>query len=108
MHTSRGAVCGVAIVIPVKLIGAASPYLFFTQPKQSMNLSGQKNLSWLDARIRETETRLVSDKKRVTEAESRGDNTAQACRMLAITSEYLNVLNMRRDLLRNKLSKRHQ
>ena len=72
------------------------------------HLSWQANLAWLDAHIKETEKRVVSDKKRLAEAESKGDNTAQACRMLAITSEYLNVLNARKDLLRNELSRSHQ
>jgi hypothetical protein len=67
------------------------------------NLAGERNLSWLDARIKETEMKIIAAKKRLAEMESQGDSTAQACRILAVTSNYLNILNMRRDLLLDKL-----
>jgi hypothetical protein len=67
------------------------------------NLAGERNLLWLNARIEETETRIIAAKKRLAEIESQGDSTAQACRILAVTANYLNILNIRRDLLLDKL-----
>lgn len=66
-------------------------------------LPGQMNLSWLDARIAETEARILSEKKQLAERESQGLNTGQLCRQLAITTDYLTFLNMRRDLLLKRL-----
>jgi hypothetical protein len=66
-------------------------------------LRGQKNLSWLDARIRETETRIISYKKQLGELEAQGVNTSQACQNLAISTNYLKILNVRREALIEKL-----
>jgi hypothetical protein len=71
------------------------------------HLCGQKNLSWLDARIRETEARIVSQKNHLGELESHGINTPQACRNLAITTNYLRILNVRREALLEKLHQAH-
>ena len=66
-------------------------------------LCGQKNLSWLDARIRETEARIIAQKKQLGALEGKGINTSQACQSLAITTNYLKILNVRRDALLDKL-----
>lgn len=71
------------------------------------SLCWQKNLSWLEARIRETEFRLNSQKKHLDELESQGINTAQACQSLAITTDYLKILNVRRQALIEKLDHAH-
>lgn len=67
-------------------------------------LCAQKNLSWLEARIRETEARIVSQKKHLGELEAQGINTSQACQSLALTTNYLKILNVRREALLEKLS----
>jgi hypothetical protein len=80
------------------------PYLL----SYSMNpLCGQKNLSWLDARIRETESRIISQKKQLGELEGRGINSSQACQRLAITTNYLKILNVRRKALLENLQQAH-
>ena len=64
---------------------------------------GQKNLSWLDARIRETEARIISQKNQLGELEDQEVNASQACQSLAITTKYLKILNVRREALIEKL-----
>jgi hypothetical protein len=66
-------------------------------------LREQKNLSWLDARIRETEARIISQKKQLAELEGQDINTSQACQNLAISTNYLKILNVRREALIEKL-----
>ena len=66
-------------------------------------LCGQKNLSWLDARIRETEARIISQKNQLGELEDQDVNTSQACQRLALTTNYLKILNVRREALIEKL-----
>ena len=66
---------------------------------------GQRNLDWLEARIREAEAKIVAAKVQLAELESQGTNTSEACRMLAITTEYLHLLNLRRDAALEKLQK---
>jgi hypothetical protein len=66
-------------------------------------LREQKNLSWLDARIRETEARIISQKKQLAELEGQDINTSQACQSLAISTNYLKMLNVRREALIEKL-----
>ena len=66
-----------------------------------------KSLSWLDNRIRETEARIVSEKQQLAELESKGLNTGHACRRLAITTEYLHMLNVRRAALLEKTPMPH-
>ena len=63
----------------------------------------QKKLDCLEARIRETETQIVSAKNQLVELESQGLNTGEACRRLAVTTEYLHLLNVRRDAAAEKL-----
>lgn len=60
------------------------------------DLLEQKSLSWFDERIREAETSIASDKTRLDELEASGLNTGQACRELAIKTEYLHLLKVRR------------
>ena len=67
-------------------------------------LCGQKNICWLEARIQETEARIVSQKKQLGELEGQGINTSQACRSLALTTDYLKILNVRRAALLENLS----
>lgn len=64
---------------------------------------GQRNLDWLEARIREAEAKIVAAKVQLAKLESQGTNTGEACRMLAITTEYLHLLNLRRDAALKKL-----
>jgi hypothetical protein len=70
-------------------------------------LCGQKNLSWLDAQIGETETRIISQKNQLGELEGQGINTSQACQNLAITTNYLKILKVRREALLEKLHQAH-
>ena len=62
-------------------------------------LCGQKNLSRLDARIRETEARIISQKNQLGELEDQDVNASQACQSLPITTKYLKILNVRREAL---------
>lgn len=64
---------------------------------------GRRNLDWLEARIREAEANIVAAKIQLEELESQGLNTGEACRRLAITTEYLHLLNLRRDAAVEKL-----
>jgi len=62
-------------------------------------LREQTNRSLLDARIRETEARINSQKKQLVELEGQDINTSQACQSLAISTNYLKILNVRRETL---------
>ena len=66
-------------------------------------LREQKNLDWLDARILEAEARIISQKKQLGELEDQDVNTSQACQRLALTTNYLKILNVRREALIEKL-----
>jgi hypothetical protein len=70
-------------------------------------LSGQKNLSRLEARIRETEARIVFQKHQLGELEGQGINTSQACQSLAHATSYLRILKVRREALIEKLHQAH-
>lgn len=63
----------------------------------------QRNLDWLEARICEAESRIVAAKTQLAELESQDLNTGEACRRLAIATEYLHLLNVRRDVALEKL-----
>ena len=62
-------------------------------------LDKQKNLSWLDAHISETEAKIVSEKSQLAALESQGFSTRQACRQLACTIGYLQILHIRKAAL---------
>ena len=64
---------------------------------------GQRNLDWVEARISEAESRIVAEKLQLAELENQGINTGEACRRLAITTEYLRLLIVRRDAAIEKL-----
>lgn len=57
----------------------------------------QKNLAWLEARISEAEKKIAIQKMQLALLEDKGLNTAHACRILAVTTEYLRLLNVRHD-----------
>jgi hypothetical protein len=64
---------------------------------------GQRNIDWLEARIREAEGNIVAAKIQLQELESQGSNTGEACWRLAIATEYLHLLNLRREAALEKL-----
>jgi hypothetical protein len=71
------------------------------------HLFAEKSLCWLNTRIRETEKRIISEKKRLEEQERTGLNTAEGCRSLAVATNYLKILNIRRDALLDKFHETH-
>lgn len=80
-----------------------TPFAFddmLTSQKNSVDrLDKRKNLSWLDAHISEAEAKMVSEKNQLAALESQGLNTRQACRQLACTIGYLQILHIRKAAL---------
>jgi len=64
----------------------------------------QTNMSWLDERIRQAEARIASDKKQLDRLDAQGLYTGRACRELAVTAEYLHILKVRRQVLKETSS----
>jgi len=72
----------------------------FTPQKNSLSvLDNQKNLSWLDAHISETEAKIIFEKNQLAALESKGLNTRHACRQLACMTGYLQILQIRKAAL---------
>lgn len=67
-------------------------------------LCAQKKLSSLEARLKETEARIAAQKKHLGVLEDKGINASQACQSLALTTNYLKILKVRSEALREKLS----
>lgn len=75
-----------------------------TPQKNSVDrMDKQNNLSWLDAHISETEAKIVSEKNQLAALESKGLNTRHACRQLACTTGYLQILHIRKAALLQRL-----
>ena len=61
-------------------------------------------MAWLDARIAETEARISAEKNMLAKLENNGLNLSHCCRRLALSTDYLQILYIRRSAVLAKFS----
>jgi hypothetical protein len=64
----------------------------------------QRNHDWIKTRVGEIENEIVRLKTRLARLDADGQNTGPTCRLLAVMTEYLFVMEIRQNTVLTRLS----